>query len=336
MNVHKKNKPLIAVTMGDVNGIGPEILAKALARPEPWACCVPVIVGSLAAYRDAASAIPEAPKGVTAASPQEAVLMPKGTVAVIDGGFAAPPVRHGVLDPQAGRCAMEWVRMAVQWAVNGSAGALTTCPINKECVQRAGYAVAGHTDFIASLTGAPEYRMCLFAGPMRVMHITGHLSLRDAIAAITRERIINSVRLADAALRGLGIPKPRIAVPGLNPHAGEAGAFGREELDIIAPAVAACQAEGIACSGPHPPDTLFGKLREGLFDMVIALYHDQGHIPVKLVAMDEGVNVTLGIPIIRTSVDHGTAFDIAGKGIARADSLVAAICLAARWAAERN
>ncbi len=329
-------KPIVAITMGDVNGIGPEILAKALARPEPWACCTPVVAGSIEAYWECAVAVPGSPSGVAIASPDEAQGMPPGTVPILDGGFLAPPVRSGVLDPEAGRCAMEWVRMAVAWVMDGLADAVTTCPINKDCVRRAGYEVAGHTDFIAALTGAREYRMCLFAGPMRVMHLTAHLSLRDAIAAITGERIVASVRLADEALRGLEIARPRIAVAGLNPHAGEAGAFGREELEIIAPAVAACQREGIACSGPHPPDTLFGKLRDGHFDMVLAMYHDQGHIPVKLAAMDEGVNVTLGIPVIRTSVDHGTAYDIAGKGVAREHSLVAAICLAAQWASGRK
>lgn len=329
-------KPIVVITMGDVNGIGPEILAKALARPEPWACCTPVVAGSIEAYREWAAAVPGSPSEVSIASPDEAQGLPPGTVPILDGGFRAPPLRSGVLDPAAGRCAMEWVRMAVAWVRDGLADAVTTCPINKECVRRAGYEIAGHTDFIASLTGANEYRMCLFAGPMRVMHLTAHMSLRDAIAAITRERIVTSVRLADAALRGLEIARPRIAVAGLNPHAGEAGAFGREELEIIAPAVSACQQEGIACSGPLPPDTLFGKLRDGHFDMVLAMYHDQGHIPVKLMAMDEGVNVTLGIPIIRTSVDHGTAYDIAGKGVAREHSLVAAICLAAQWASARK
>ncbi len=335
MTRHDK-KPIVALTMGDVNGIGPEILAKALARPEPWACCTPVVAGAIEAYRECAAGVPGSPEGVATAMPDEAHRMSPGTVAVLDGGFSAPPVRPGVLDPQAGRCAMEWVRMAVGWVRDGLADAVTTCPINKDCVRRAGYEVAGHTDFIAALTGAQAPRMCLFAGPMRVMHLTAHLSLRDAIAAISEERIVTSVRLADEALRGLGIARPRIAVAGLNPHAGEAGAFGREEMEIIAPAVAACQREGILCSGPHPPDTLFGKLRDGHFDMVLAMYHDQGHIPVKLVAMDEGVNVTLGIPIIRTSVDHGTAYDIAGKGVAREHSLVSAICLAARWAAGRK
>jgi len=329
-------KPIVAITMGDVNGIGPEILAKALARPEPWVCCTPVVAGSPEAYREYAAVVPGSPIGEATASPVEAREMPQGTVAVLNGGFSAPPVRPGILDPQAGRCAMEWVRMAVGWVMDGLADAVTTCPINKDCVRRAGYEVAGHTDFIAALTGAQDPKMCLFAGPMRVMHLTAHLSLREAIAAISEDRITASVRLADEALRDLGIPRPNIAVAGLNPHAGEAGAFGREEMDIIAPAVAACQREGIACSGPHPPDTLFGKLREGLYDMVLAMYHDQGHIPVKLVAMDEGVNVTLGIPIIRTSVDHGTAYDIAGKGVAREHSLVAAICLAAQWAARRK
>ncbi len=172
--------------------------------------------------------------------------------------------------------------------------------------------------------------MCLFTDTMRIVHITGHLSLAEALAAVKKERIIESVQIGYAALKKLGLPSPRIAVAGLNPHAGEEGAFGQEEIDEIRPAVEACQALGIPCDGPFPPDTVFRKMQAGQYQMVIAMYHDQGHIPLKLMAMDEGVNVTLGIPIVRTSVDHGTAFDIAGKGEASASSLVAATRLAAK------
>ncbi len=180
------------------------------------------------------------------------------------------------------------------------------------------------------MTGAPDYRMCLFTDNMRIVHISAHFPLRDAVEMVRKDRIVTSIRIAHDALKRLGVPRRRIGVAGLNPHAGERGLLGTEEAREIEPAVAQCRAEGIDCSGPHPPDTVFRRMAEGEFDLVVAMYHDQGHIPLKLVAMDEGVNVTLGIPIVRTSVDHGTAYDIAGKGVARDDSLCAAIRLAAR------
>ncbi len=312
--------------MGDVNGVGPEILAKALARPDVAAACVPVVFGDAAALERARRFAPGCaePLGVP-----EIQATPPGYVAVVDGGFEAPPQHPGELDAAASGCAVEWVKSAVTAALEGALDGIVTCPISKEGVRRAGYPYAGHTELLAEMTGSSDYRMCLFAGPLRVVHITSHLSLRDAVRAVKRERIETSIRLGHEALLRLGIDKPRIAVAGLNPHAGEAGAFGNEEQKEIAPAVAACRKAGIPCSGPYPPDTVFRRMRDGAFDMVIAMYHDQGHIPVKLIAMDEGVNVTLGIPIVRTSVDHGTAFDIAGRGSAREHSLCAAVTLAA-------
>lgn len=312
--------------MGDVNGVGPEILAKALARPEIFDQCVPIVLGSAAVLRDATRFARGCPPYCEVSSLDATV--PHGAVAVMDAGFPAPAVQPGELDPEAGRCAVEWVKRAVSFAKDGGVQGLVTCPIHKECIHRAGYTYTGHTELIAQMTKSPDYRMCLFAGPMRLVHITSHLSLREAIAAVTAPRIAKSIRIGHDALVRMGLSAPRIAVAGLNPHAGEAGAFGREEIDEIAPAVDECRKEGIRCTGPYPPDTVFRRMREGEYDMVIAMYHDQGHIPLKLIAMDEGVNVTLGIPIVRTSVDHGTAFDIAWQGRAREDSLCAAIRLA--------
>lgn len=327
--------PLLALTMGDVNGIGPEILAKALARPDGATVCRPVVYGSAAVLDRARKLAPGLPS-VTAVADIAAARSVRGAVPAIDAGFAAPAVRPGVLDPEAGRCAVEWVKRAVLDVIAGHAAAVVTCPINKECIYKAGYPYIGHTELVAELSGAHDYRMCLFTDTMRIVHITGHLSLRDALDHVRRDRIVDSIRIGHAALRKLGIAAPRIAVAGLNPHAGEAGAFGREEIEEIAPAVAVCAAEGIACSGPYPPDTLFGRMRAGEFDMVIAMYHDQGHIPLKLIAMDEGVNVTLGTPVVRTSVDHGTAFDIAWTGAAREHSLVSALRLAVQLAAAQG
>lgn len=314
-----REKAALAITMGDINGIGPEILARALARDEVHDVCRPIVYGSAAVLGEARRFAPGGPE-----------------VEVRDGGWAAPAVQTGQLDPEAGRCAVEWVKLAVQAAQAGEVAGLVTCPISKECIYKAGYHYIGHTELVAELTGAHDYRMCLFTDTMRIVHITGHLSLRDALDYVRKDRIVDSIRIGNDALLRLGLARPRIAVAGLNPHAGEAGAFGREEIEEIAPAIALCAAEGIECTGPYPPDTLFGKMRAGEFDMVIAMYHDQGHIPLKLIAMDEGVNVTLGTPVVRTSVDHGTAFDIAWQGKAREHSLVSAIQLAVKLAAARE
>ncbi|HPO15765.1 MAG TPA: 4-hydroxythreonine-4-phosphate dehydrogenase PdxA [Candidatus Hydrogenedentes bacterium] len=319
-------KPRLAITMGDVNGVGPEILVKALSHAEPWEWCRPVIIGGRAAFEWARARYANCRE----AEVVEDVSLCEEGLYLMEGGFSGPPVQPGKMDAEAGRCAVEWVKFAVRLAQRQKVDGIVTCPINKECVHRAGISCSGHTDLIAEMTGSRDYRMCLFTDRMRIVHNTAHLSLRDAIDQVKTERITASIRIGDEALRRMGLETPRIAVAGLNPHAGEAGAFGREELEEILPAIQECQRIGIDCSGPHPPDTLFGKMRDGEFDMVIAMYHDQGHIPLKLIAMDEGVNVTLGIPLVRTSVDHGTAYDIAGKGIAREQSLLAAIRFAAQ------
>lgn len=326
--------PLIAVTMGDVNGIGPEILAKALARPEPWMACRPIVVGDWRAFDAARAFAPECPP----ARPVRDVgaHAEADGVPIFDADRPAPARTPGVLSADAGRCAVEWVKTAVRWALEKRVAAIVTCPINKEGIHRAGYPYAGHTELIADMTESPDYRMCLFAGGMRLVHITSHMSMLDAIAAVRKDRIATSIRTGHEALVRLGLPRKKIAVAALNPHAAEGGAFGFEEETEIVPAIETCRSEDIDCSGPYPADTVFRRMRDGEFDLVVAMYHDQGHIPAKLVAMDEGVNVTLGIPIIRTSVDHGTAYDIAGTGNAREDSLVAAIELAAQFAAVKG
>jgi 4-hydroxythreonine-4-phosphate dehydrogenase len=254
----------------------------------------------------------------------------------MEGGLDAPAYDPGRLDPAAGKCAVEWVKLAVNLAIEKQIDGIVTCPINKEGVHKAGYAFAGHTDLIADMCGAPDYRMCLFAGAMRVVHNSAHVSLRQAIDLVEAGRVADSIRIAHEGLLRLGIAQKRIAVAALNPHAGEAGAFGTEDAEIIAPAIEQSRQQGIDCSGPYPADTVFRRMQQGEFDLVVAMYHDQGHAPMKLIAMDEGVNVTLGIPIVRTSVDHGTAYDIAGTGTAREQSLLAAIKLAAEMAAPQR
>jgi 4-hydroxythreonine-4-phosphate dehydrogenase len=321
--------PRLALTMGDVNGIGPELILKLFRFHDPRAWCRPVVFGSTTALDAVAHLVDTPPPFVAVGHLDEALKVDQG-IPVLCGDVAVPEVRPGHLDPEAGRAAIQWVEAATRACIDGDLEGLVTCPISKTCIYQAGYHYIGHTELVAELTGTTDYRMCLFAGDMRIVHITGHLSLADALGAVKQDRIVRSVEIGHDALKRLGIAAPRIAVAGLNPHAGEDGAFGREEIEEIAPAVVACQEAGMDCRGPLPPDTIFRKMREGLFDMVIAMYHDQGHIPLKLIAMDEGVNVTLGTSIVRTSVDHGTAFDIAGQGIAREASLASATQLAAR------
>ncbi|MEA3366353.1 MAG: 4-hydroxythreonine-4-phosphate dehydrogenase PdxA [Candidatus Hydrogenedentes bacterium] len=323
------NRPRLALTMGDTNGVGPEILAKVLAQPEVTALCEPIVFGSAEVLRKAASVV-----SVQLTIEEMSELPPRGSsmnaIPVIDWGFRAPDWTPGVLEAEANRCAVEWLKKAIRCAQSGDIDAIVTCPVNKEGIQAAGYHYMGHTEILAELTGSPDYRMCLFAGDVRVVHITSHFPLGEAIKMVTRDRVAQSIRIAHAALERLRLPRRRIGVAGLNPHAGEGGILGAEENTQILPAIELCRKEGIDCLGPYPPDTVFKRLVDGEFDLVAAMYHDQGHIPVKLIAMDEGVNVTLGIPIVRTSVDHGTAYDIAGTGKARGDSLWAAIRLAVK------
>ncbi len=325
------SKPKLAITMGDVNGIGPEIVAKTLAQGWVRECCVPVVFGSVEALEDARRHAPDCPAARAIGAVSEAGDGCDGT-AVLDGGWKSPALRPGRIDPEAGTCAVEWIKLAVTAALAGSVAGLVTGPISKACIHQAGYDYIGHTELVAEMTHTASYRMCLFTETMRIVHNTGHCSLREALDWVRLERISESIRIGHAALSRMGLAGAHIAVAGLNPHAGESGAFGDEEAREIAPAIARCKREGIHCSGPYPPDTVFRGMRDGKFDMVVAMYHDQGHIPLKLVAMEEGVNVTLGVPIVRTSVDHGTAFDIAGRGVADSRSMCAALRFALKLA----
>jgi 4-hydroxythreonine-4-phosphate dehydrogenase len=272
----------------------------------------------------------KAPEGREVETPEEGFAA-HGFLPFMQGFVDIPPYVPGRLDADAGRCAMEWVRDGVRLAMGDEADAIVTGPINKMGIHAAGYTTPGHTEFIAELTGAPEHRMSLFSATLRIVHVTGHRSLRDALDALSIQRIADTIRTAHGALIRLALPHRRIGVAGVNPHAGEDGAFGTEEKEFVAPAIAQCQAEGITCDGPFSPDTVFKRMRDGEFDAVVAMYHDQGHIPAKLVDMESGVNVTLGLPIVRTSVDHGTAYEIAGKGVASESSLLAAVKLAAEF-----
>lgn len=310
------NLPELAITLGDVNGVGPEILLKAMLHNHITESCRPIVYGSESVLKKTADSL-----GI------QHIPWP-----VHNPSASEPEHNPGKMTAEAGAAAMRWLTAAVDDALANRIGGIVTCPISKEGIRAAGYDCMGHTDFIAHRTGAAHYCMSLFARDMRAIHVTGHMPLREALDRLDTPLIVAAIELAHNALHRIGIDSPRIGVAGLNPHAGENRLLGNEDLDIVAPAIIHCSENEIACTGPHPPDTVFWRMQRGDFDMVVALYHDQGHIPMKLVAMDYGVNVTLGVPIVRTSVDHGTAYDIAGKNKAGERSLVEAILLATKLA----
>ena len=285
-------KPRIAITEGDPSGIGPEIARKAADDPRVLAVCEPLLYG------------PDAAK-------------------------TFPP---GKLSADAGKAAYDAIVRAADDARKGAVQAIATAPINKEALRLAGYPWNGHTDLLAHLTGTEHVAMMFYSDELRVVLATVHVALADVPTLLTKTLVEQTIALTARELPKFDKVQPRIAVAGLNPHAGEHGLFGCEEDKEIRPAIDACRARGIDVSGPFPADTLFVRARKGEFDVVIACYHDQGLIPVKLVAFGRAVNVTLGLPIIRTSVDHGTAFDISGKGVADPESMIAAVLLAARLA----
>jgi 4-hydroxythreonine-4-phosphate dehydrogenase len=310
--------------MGDAAGIGPEITLAALTSPEVTGICAPVVYGDLEWMRETAQRL-GLPVRIGAAGEDSAdvtVLQATDT----DLSDVVP----GALSGAAGRAGVECVVAAAEAALRGEVDAIVTAPLNKEAMALGGRPYPGHTELLAQVTGTERYGMLLLSGPLRVVHVSTHVSLREAIERVQRPRILECIQLGHRACLDLGIAAPRIAVAGLNPHAGEHGLFGYEEIEFIAPAIAEARAQGIDATGPHPPDTIFAMAARELFDLVVAMYHDQGHIPVKLHGFDQGVNVTIGLPIIRTSVDHGTAFDIAGKGLARPDSMIEAIKVAVR------
>ena len=326
------SQPHVAVTMGDAAGIGPEIIVGALTGEDPFPGVV--VVGDAGRLRRAASVLGVAVEVVVVEAPAEPV--PAGAVACIDLDVIDEDLPFGELSAQAGEGAYLAVERAVALARAGEVDAICTAPLNKQALHLAGHRYPGHTELLAELTGVSDYAMMLTTPSLRVIHVTTHIGLIDAIEAIAPPRVERVIRLGHATLRTGGIDSPRIAVCGINPHAGEHGLFGRgEEAEKIEPAVAAAVADGIDVHGPLPADTAFFRAVRGDFDLVVAMYHDQGHGPIKVLGLDEGVNVTVGLPVIRTSVDHGTAFDIAGQGIADPGSLRAALREAVRLAGTR-
>jgi len=315
----------IAVTLGDPCGIGPEIVLKACAERSPAMPPLRIVGDAALLAREAA---------------RLGLPMPSQVDSIVELPADLP---IGRVDARAGDAAWRFIVHAARLALRGEVRAIVTAPIAKEAMHAAGHRFPGHTELLAELAGGVDVRMMLANTELRTVLVSIHLSLRDALDQVTRENVLQTIVIADTALRRAGIDRPRIAVAGLNPHAGEAGLFGREELDTIAPAIAEACVRGIEASGPFPPDTVFMRAR-GLreFDVVIAMYHDQGLIPVKYLGIDDGVNVTLGLPFVRTSPDHGTAFDLAGRpgpdghGLADPRSLIAAIREADALSARRQ
>ena len=333
--------PLL-VTMGDASGIGPEIIAKAAASGELRDA---VVVGDVGVLRRAVAACGSTLPVAALEHPSDLAACPPDTLAVcepasLQAGLATLP--FGSIDARAGAAAARCIEQAVAWMRAGAGRAIVTAPIHKEALSAAGVAFPGHTEMLQSLAAVPgeplpPVRMMLANDELRVVLVTIHMSLRRAIDALSTQGIVDTLAITHAAGLRFGLAAPRIAVAGLNPHAGEGGLFGDEEIELIAPAVAQARAAGIAASGPFAPDTVFMRARDaagkpGEFDFVVAMTHDHGLIPVKYLGVEQGVNVTLGLPFVRTSPDHGTAFDIAGKGIADPASLVAAVKMARRLA----
>lgn len=347
--------PLVAVTMGDPAGVGPEVVVKALARADVRESLRPVVIGDTARLRAAAGICgldleirriavasdlsvrieDSTAEWLDAVGPD--VGADAAAIDVIDVGGVPGDLPWGVVSPLGGETAYRCVRVAAELALADRVDAICTAPLNKEALHAAGHRFPGHTELLAHLTGTPEVSMLLIAPGLRVVHVTTHIGLLDAVARIDSGLVARAIRRADETLRRAGIERPRLAVCGINPHAGEGGLFGNgEEAEKIEPAIAEVRAEGIDATGPLPADTLFFRARRGDFDCVVAMYHDQGHGPVKVLGLEAGVNVTIGLPVVRTSVDHGTAFDIAGTGTADERSMVEALRQAVTLATVRS
>lgn len=335
--------PLLAVTLGDPAGIGPEVVARALAAPQVRRQVRPLVVGHAGVLRRAVAltgaavavrALPAAAAGDPAGA---GVGADPGVLDVLEvGDFDADAVAVGQQSPAAGAASHAWVEAAARLALDGRVDAIVTAPIHKGAWQLAGSTDTGHQEVLRRLSGAPYVATMLLSGALRCMHLSTHLSLAEACAYVTRERVLRAILLTDEHFRAWGFARPRIAVAALNPHAGDGGLIGRTEQEEIAPAVADARARGVEASGPWPADSVLPQAARGAYDVVVVMYHDQGHIAIKVHGMEESISVNLGLPFIRTSVDHGTAFDIAGTGRADPRSMIEALGAAASLATRRG
>jgi 4-phospho-D-threonate 3-dehydrogenase / 4-phospho-D-erythronate 3-dehydrogenase len=341
-------RSLLAITMGDVAGIGPEIIAKALDSEEVYRVCCPLVIGDAAAMNMGMEVAGLSLTVKRVDSPADG-LYKRGTIDIMSlDNIDTSSLIMGRPQPMAGRASVEFVFKAAEMAMRDEVDGMVTAPLNKEAMHMAGYKYPGQTELLAELANTQDYAMMLIAGSLRVIHVTTHVSLKEVPDLITKDRVFKKIRIANEAARNLGFDRPRIGVSGLNPHSGEGGLFGREEIEVITPAIDEARKAGMIVEGPVPPDTVFSKAVGGIYDVVVAMYHDQGHIPVKLQGFrfDEstgkwedvsGVNITVGLPFVRTSVDHGTAYGKAGRreGTANPQSLVDAIKTAAQMAEVR-
>ncbi len=339
--------PVLGITMGDPAGVGPEIIAKALAQPVVASSCKPVVIGDRSVMTATLELLHSPLEVHAVGSPAECRFAP-GAIECLDlANVDAARLLKASVSAEAGRAAYAYIETGVKLCQSGAIDGLVTAPINKEALAAAGVQHSGHTEILAKLSGTADFAMLLMGKELKVIHVTTHVALRRVPDLLTRERVLKVIRLAQRTMNGLGQPRPKIAVCGLNPHAGEDGLFGDEENTQIIPAVEAARREGLDVYGPLPADTLFSRARGGEFDIVVAMYHDQGHVPVKTLGFtyDEaagtwtglsGVNVTVGLPFLRVSVDHGTAFDRAWKGIANPESMVEALDVAVRMLAARR
>ena len=341
-------KKIVGITMGDPASIGPEITVKAFADKSLYDLCRPVVVGDASVMKAALPIVGHTEMKIHPVSDVSEAKYEYGTIDVLDMGLVdMEKLKRGEVSAMCGEAAFQYVTKVIQLAMDRKVDATVTNAFNKEAVNLAGHHYSGHTEIYADLTGTKNYTMMLAHENLRVVHVSTHVSLREACDRVKKQRVLDVIRIADKACKELGINEPKIGVAGLNPHSGEHGLFGHEEIDEIIPAIEAAQAEGIHADGPVPPDSLFSKARGGWYDIVVAMYHDQGHIPLKVVgfvynhekhAWDavSGVNITLGLPIIRVSVDHGTAFDQAGTGTASELSLRNSIEYAVMFANNRK
>jgi 4-phospho-D-threonate 3-dehydrogenase / 4-phospho-D-erythronate 3-dehydrogenase len=337
----KDIRPILGISAGDPAGIGPEITAKSLALYDIYEICKPLVVCD-AGIMEQIIALYGLPLKVNAVSKPEDGQYNFGTVDVLDlKNIDHAAFQFNGVSIMTGKASYEYVAKVIELAMAGVIDATITGPIHKEAILKAGFHFAGHTEIYAALTNTKDYTMMLADGGFRVVHVSTHVSLSDAIKRVKKDRVLAVIQLAFDALKKIDIENPRIAVAGLNPHAGENGLFGHEEIDEIIPAIKAAQKSGINVEGPFPPDTIFPKMRGGQYDVVVCMYHDQGHIPTKLLGFNynhernrweglSGINITLGLPIIRVSVDHGVAFDKGGKGEANPESMIQAIRYGAR------
>jgi len=330
----KKYRPIIGITMGDPVGIGPEIILSALINPLIYEICRPLVIGDMEWLEDLKRCIKSNLKFNAVKKPNTGVYQCGCVDVVSNFKPGSGQILWGKPTTLTGKAMISYITSATDMALQGRIDAMVTCPINKEAMHKAGYFYNGHTELIAEKTKSAEFAMMLAGDKLRVVLVTIHIPLKDITSVLSKEKILQTIIITGSSLSmRFGIENPKIAVAGLNPHAGEGGMFGDEEERMILPAVNLAKSQGFDVLGPYPPDTIFYHAQKGLYDAVICMYHDQGLIPFKMIHFADGVNTTLGLPIIRTSVDHGTAYDIAGKGKADPGSLTAAIKMAAEQAA---